>query len=65
MLERLLQYQTTSFEDKKLTCTKGNKADFYKMASMTVGILGKNGPSEKITFDKHDDDCYDHIDAEL
>lgn len=35
------------------------------MASMTVGILGKNGPSEKITFDKHDDDCYDHIDAEL
>jgi len=64
MLERLLSYKTETVEDIKLTCTKGNKADFYRMASMTIGVLGKSG-SQKMVLDKHDDDCFDHIDAEL
>jgi len=64
MLERLLAYDTDTLDDIKLTCTKGNKGDFYKMASTTIGVLGKSG-SQKIVLDKHDDDCFDHIDAEL
>lgn len=65
MLDRLLNFDANDRDEVKLTCTKGNKADFYKLASQTIGVLGKSGSSQKLTLDKHDDDCYDHIDAEF
>jgi len=65
MLDRLLKHKNINTDEVKLKCAKGNKPDFYKLASMTIGILGKHGSSEKLTLDKHDDDCFDHIDAEF
>lgn len=43
-LKRLTDFSEADRDDMMITCSKGNKADFFKFGALPVGTMGLNGP---------------------
>lgn len=62
MTKRITSVSKEQVNQALITCSKGNYADFFKIASTKVGQVGTKG-AEKVTLTRRPDDCFERVDV--